>query len=136
MLPSLSRSNAVKGVAALGAVVLVSIGLHQYGLGPEEMESEATRLLSDSALEELVDPLAEELARDLSRRMLREYRSSKGLFSCDETCENKKNKWLESERELLTVQQQRAAAKRAERLRLRLEKSLSGGGSTISAAKA
>lgn len=103
----------MKGVSVLALFALVGVG---YNLRPE-VDSESMRLKTDFELEALSDPLIEDLAQDLHRRVLSDYRDAKGLFSCNEDCQDKKHRVLLAERELGSIQRARAAARRAIRLR-------------------
>jgi hypothetical protein len=77
------RSKIMKGVSVLALFALVGVG---YNLRPE-VDSESMRLKTDFELEALSDPLVEDLAQDLHRRVLSDYRDAKGLFSCNEDCQ-------------------------------------------------
>lgn len=134
-LSSLGRSSTMmKGVSVLCVLAVVTIGMAGFRdiSEPEDMIGK-----SDAELEALMDPLAEELALDHSRRALREYRASKGLFGCEGDCVDNKHRWLEAERDLLTVGQTRAAARKVARARSRAASSgvtVSSGGGTASLA--
>ena len=138
ILPKIGRTSMLKGVSALSVLALVTMGM--AGIGGFEDEPEGMRGKSDADLEALMDPLAEELALDHSRRALREYRASKGLFGCEGDCIDTKHRWLEAERDLLSAGQMRAAARKAARARDRAASNgvtisaPSGGGSTTTAA--
>lgn len=110
------RSKLVKGVSLLGVIAVAGLGLSGLGSNgqPEEMRSK-----TDLELEILSDPLFEELFEDKYHRALEEYTGSKGLFSCDETCQVHKRRLNIVSRELNAIQQERGAARKAALARAR-----------------
>lgn len=112
-------TKTMKGISILGACALATIGLAGFrGINPE-LEPQDMLGKTDSELEALMDPLAEDLAKDQSRRALREYRASKGLFSCEGDCVTNQRRYLQAERDLLSARQRRINARIAQRVRLR-----------------
>lgn len=118
ILPKFGRSKMMQGVSVLGFLALATIGY--TGLRPE-VEPEAMRNKSIADLEAILDPLAEDIVSDETRRAMSEYRASKGFLSCDGECEHAKRRYLQSAEEKQVILVQKAAARMALRIRLRAQ---------------
>lgn len=114
--PKLGRANLTKGVSLLA--VFAFAGVAYSGLRPE-VEPESMRLKTDFELEGLADPLFEELFQDKYHRALEAHTESKGVFSCDETCQVLERRLNHAELELTRVLAERLAARKAILVRAR-----------------
>ena len=122
ILPRLGNFKTMKGISILGVCALAIIGLVGFrGFNPE-LEPQDMLGKTDSELEAMLDPLARDLAMDQSRRALREYRASKGLFSCEGDCVDNQRRYLQAEQVFLSLQQKLANARIARRVRKRARK--------------
>jgi len=107
-VPSIVRSKLVRGVSLFALCALVGIG---YSTNKEPLPDLSS--MSYFELEGLAEPLFEEIFRDKHGRALEAYKSSKGLFSCDETCQENKRQLEEAEIELTATLRERLAARQA-----------------------